>query len=58
MDRYGEWLENRGGSRSHVATFWGGALFAFGMAFVRFVWVRGDISPELGWSSHFRYFGS
>jgi hypothetical protein len=38
MDRYGEWRERRGGSRSVFATFWGGALFAFGMAIVRFVW--------------------
>jgi hypothetical protein len=38
MDRYGEWRESRGGSRSVLATFRGGALFAFGMALVRFVW--------------------
>lgn len=37
MDRYGEWRESRGSSRSFIATFWGGALFAFGMALVRFV---------------------
>jgi hypothetical protein len=43
MDRYGAWLEARGGARSYIATFWGGALFAFGMALVRFVWVAGDI---------------
>ena len=41
MDRYGEWLEGRGGTRSFIATFWGGALCAFGMALVRFVWVGG-----------------
>ena len=34
MDRYGEWREGRGTSRSYIATFWGGALFAFGMALV------------------------
>jgi hypothetical protein len=38
MDRYGEWREGRGSSRSYIATFWGGALFAFGMALTRFVW--------------------
>ena len=40
MDRYGQWRENSGVARSYVATFWGGALFAFSMALVRFVWVR------------------
>ena len=39
MDRYGQWRENRSGSRSYLATFWGGALFAFSMALVRFLWV-------------------
>ena len=39
MDRYGQWREDRGGSRSYIATFWGGALFAFSMALVRFLWV-------------------
>jgi hypothetical protein len=36
MDRYGRWRKGKG---SYLATFWGGALFAFGMALVRFVWV-------------------
>jgi hypothetical protein len=39
MHSYGEWCERRGTSRSFVETFWGGALFAFGMALVRFLWV-------------------
>ena len=39
MERYGQWREDRGGSRSYIATFWGGALFAFSMALVRFLWV-------------------
>jgi hypothetical protein len=39
MHRYGEWREDRGRTRSSVATFWGGALFAFSMASVRFLWV-------------------
>jgi hypothetical protein len=39
MDRYGEWRESRGSTRSYLATFWGGALFAFGMALVRFTWL-------------------
>jgi hypothetical protein len=42
MHRYGEWVESRARSRSSIATFWGGALFAFGMALVRFVWVARD----------------
>jgi len=36
MDQYGRWRERHG---SYLATFWGGALFAFGMALVRFLWV-------------------
>lgn len=43
MDRYGEWVEGRGGTRSYVATFWGGALFSFGMALVRFLWIGGHV---------------
>ena len=39
MHRYGEWREDRGQMRSSMATFWGGALFAFSMASVRFLWV-------------------
>ena len=39
MDQYGQWRERRGGQRSFVATFWGGALFAFSMALVRFLWI-------------------
>jgi hypothetical protein len=36
MQQYGRW---RGPESSYLATFWGGACFAFGMALVRFVWV-------------------
>jgi hypothetical protein len=36
MHRYGQWLVERGRPRSPFATFWGGALFALGMAFVRY----------------------
>ena len=39
MDRYGQWREARGQSRSYIETFLGGALFAFGMALVRFALV-------------------
>ena len=39
MDRYGAWREDHGAERSHLGTFWGGALFAFSMALVRFLWV-------------------
>jgi hypothetical protein len=43
MDVYGDWVERRGGFRSYLATFWGGALFAFGMALVRFFWIVGYV---------------
>lgn len=43
MERYGEWREGKGAPRSYIATFWGGALFAFGMALVRFVWVESGV---------------
>lgn len=36
MRRYGDWCDERGHPRSYFATFWGGALFAFGMAAVRY----------------------
>jgi hypothetical protein len=39
MDRYGQWREDHRVERSYAATFWGGALFAFSMALVRFMWV-------------------
>ncbi len=39
MHSYGEWCERRCSPRSFVETFWGGALFAFGMALARFLWV-------------------
>src|SRR5262245_4152682 len=39
MHQYGLWRDGRREPRSHLATFWGGALFAFSMALVRFVWV-------------------
>jgi hypothetical protein len=39
MERYGQWREEQFRRRSYLATFWGGALFAFFMALVRFVWV-------------------
>ena len=39
MERYGQWREGRGRARSFLDTFWGGAVFAFSMALVRFVWV-------------------
>src|SRR2546425_679999 len=42
MDRYGQWREDHGVARSYVATFWGGALFAFSMALVRFSWVGAE----------------
>jgi hypothetical protein len=36
MQRYGVWCDEHGRARSHLATFWGGALFALSMAAVRF----------------------
>ena len=39
MEGYGRWRAEKGRSRSSIATFWGGALFAFSMALVRFLWV-------------------
>ena len=39
MERFGRWRETRGRTRSHISTGWGGALFAFAMALVRFAWV-------------------
>jgi hypothetical protein len=41
MARYGEWLEDRGEAPSYIASFWGGALLAFGMTTARFLLVRG-----------------
>lgn len=35
MHFYGQWRRRRGGDPSLLATFWGGALFAFAMATVR-----------------------
>ena len=40
MDRYGRWSEEKGSEPSYLATFLGGALFAFSMALVRFLWVE------------------
>jgi hypothetical protein len=39
MHRYGQWRDRRREPRSHLATFWGGALFAFSMALARLIWV-------------------
>ena len=40
MRSYGQWAERKRGQRSFLASFWGGALFAFSMALVRFIWVH------------------
>ena len=42
MEYYGRWRERRGKSRSFLLTFWGGGLFALGMASVRFLMTRGE----------------
>jgi len=39
MEGVGRWRERRGQTRSYISTYWGGALFAFAMASVRFLWV-------------------
>ena len=39
MQLYGNWREKRIGLRTPLATFWGGALFAFAMALTRFLLV-------------------
>jgi hypothetical protein len=39
-DALGTWRERHGRSRSYLATFWGGALFAFGMAGARFLFLQ------------------
>jgi hypothetical protein len=38
-DALGSWRVNHGRPRTYVSTFWGGALFAFGCALVRFLLV-------------------
>lgn len=38
MKLFGDWRRTRGHEPTTLATFWGGALFAFSMAFVR--WLR------------------
>jgi hypothetical protein len=40
-DALGTWRESQARPRTYLSTFWGGALFAFGMAGVRF-WLLGD----------------
>ena len=44
MHRIGEWRVERGRDRPALFSFWGGAIFAFGMALVRYVYL------EIGWS--------
>lgn len=36
MEAYGRWCDRHGRDRSSFGTFWGGAIFAFGMAAIRF----------------------
>lgn len=40
MREYGRWLERRGHVPTFGASFWGGWLFAFGMASARFLLVQ------------------
>ncbi|MBM4299314.1 MAG: hypothetical protein FJ143_16375 [Deltaproteobacteria bacterium] len=39
MKWFGDWRTNQGHQPTVLATFWGGAAFAFGMAFVRWMMV-------------------
>ena len=39
MEAYGRWCDRHGRERSNFATFWGGAIFAFSMAAMRFYFV-------------------
>lgn len=39
MKVFGDWRKRRGGDPSALATFWGGALFAFSFALVRWLMV-------------------
>jgi hypothetical protein len=43
MHTIGEWWRERGRDRPALFSFWAGAIFAFGMALVRFVYL------EIGW---------
>ena len=40
MEFYGRWRRKSGYTTSSASTFWGGAVFAFGMALVRFLLLR------------------
>lgn len=44
MNWIGDWWSERGRGRPALFSFWAGAIFAFGMALVRFVYL------EMGWS--------
>lgn len=39
MKIFGDWRRRRGGDPSFLATFWGGALFAFSFALVRWLMI-------------------
>lgn len=39
MEFYGRWRQSQGNDRTSLSTYWGGGLFALGMALVRFWWV-------------------
>lgn len=40
MHLFGAWRRKKGGNPTCLATFWGGACFAFGMALVRWLMIR------------------
>jgi hypothetical protein len=45
MDRIGEWWRERGHDRPKLFSFWAGAIFAFGMALVRFLYLEREWRP-------------
>lgn len=42
MRAFGKWRRRRGGDPTVLATFWGGALFAFAIALTRLLMVGGE----------------
>jgi hypothetical protein len=48
MHLFGRWRRHRGGDPGHLATFWGGALFAFVVAATRW-WCVGRVASTETW---------
>ena len=45
MDRIGEWWRERGRDRPKLFSFWAGAICAFGIALVRFLYIDREWRP-------------